>query len=993
MGHIFSSKPVLFIIGLALMLIAYQNCSDAEFSYDFSNSIGSSLNINDTDGDGIDNEREIEIGTDPGQFDTDGDGLSDGAEVNTYGTDPLDRDTDDGGVWDGAEVANGTNPVDDPSDDLPSGAQDNDGDGLSNDREAELGTDPNDPDSDDDTLSDGQEVNTFGTDPLDPDTDDGGVDDGTEVMNGTIPKDDPTDDREDKDSDFDGLTDPQENQLGTDPNNPDTDGDGLKDGAEVFVYETDPLDVDTDDGGISDGDEVANGTQPKDNPEDDRPLTDQDRDGLSDRDEEDLGTDPNNPDTDGDGLKDGAEVHVHNTNPLDRDTDDGGVDDGNEIAMGKDPLDPSDDLSDLDSDEDGLTDSQERHLGTDPNNPDTDGDGLRDGAEVFTHRTDPRDPDTDDGGINDGYEVNLGMDPLDPQDDRNYLDGDPDNDGLSNQKEKEIGTDPNDPDTDGDGLKDGAEVNTHQTNPLDPDTDDGGIEDGHEVMVGKDPLNPRDDIYLQGENCTAERTLGIWLDPDNTRKTRKAQFLGEISAFNGAPSMKENYGYRSWSAHPENGPTPEQGVMKVFLYQGRDGLSLSFFAGADQVQDDRWLRTEFDITTRGNRGKDYIILSDDKSEIKILRTSKRKRIYQAKLRYKDNSDGGVIGPFTKKRFQAHFSMNKTDDISSLQFVSGDGRVYNIANNGASHFIVGYKKTIKCDMTNNQNEVQIIEFPRKLSRKKSGEFVFNITKPVLTETVECFIDDIQINNCQPLSPIAYTNLAVGGHIFKVLIKDANGPIDQATYIWHIIEREPRPGPTVSCRDPNSVKTAEIPIELNAMTRTCQWNSQDNLDRRNSYLQARESQYANIELPEGAEICDLSFEFPEQDFQHDDVFFLGLDNVILASNGRFALSQNESGDLYFDWNEVRGEKFPNNYNNRSDQDYCLGADTGKGYCSWPLTEKKGKINLKFDSDIIQKISQANKTRKHQFSMAIGGDNDSSDCKHTGLSFAIKASYIVK
>lgn len=43
--------------------------------------------------------------------DTDGDGLTDTQEVN-LGTDPNDPDTDDGGVNDGDEVANGTNPLD-----------------------------------------------------------------------------------------------------------------------------------------------------------------------------------------------------------------------------------------------------------------------------------------------------------------------------------------------------------------------------------------------------------------------------------------------------------------------------------------------------------------------------------------------------------------------------------------------------------------------------------------------------------------------------------------------------------------------------------------------------------------------------------------------------------------------------------------------------------------------------------------------------------------
>ena len=71
-----------------------------------------------------------------------------------------------------------------------------------------------------------------------------------------------------KDSDDDGLTDVREAQIGTDPNNPDTDGDGLLDGEEVDKYKTDPKNPDTDGGGIWDGVEVKNGADPLD-PDDD----------------------------------------------------------------------------------------------------------------------------------------------------------------------------------------------------------------------------------------------------------------------------------------------------------------------------------------------------------------------------------------------------------------------------------------------------------------------------------------------------------------------------------------------------------------------------------------------------------------------------------------------------------------------------------------------------------------------------------------------------
>nr|MDJ0852344.1 hypothetical protein [Myxococcota bacterium] len=66
------------------------------------------------------------------------------------------------------------------------------------------------------------------------------------------------------DSDGDGLSDAEEDLLGTDPLDPDSDGDGLDDGAEWDVWGTDPLDDDSDGDGFTDGAEVAAGSDPLD---------------------------------------------------------------------------------------------------------------------------------------------------------------------------------------------------------------------------------------------------------------------------------------------------------------------------------------------------------------------------------------------------------------------------------------------------------------------------------------------------------------------------------------------------------------------------------------------------------------------------------------------------------------------------------------------------------------------------------------------------------
>jgi hypothetical protein len=84
------------------------------------------------------------------------------------------------------------------------------------------------------------------------------------------------------DSDSDGLNNARERMIGTDPNNPDTDGDGISDGQEVFVTKTNPLDPDTDHDGLTDGCEDANQNGQVDKGETSALNPDTDRDGLCD---------------------------------------------------------------------------------------------------------------------------------------------------------------------------------------------------------------------------------------------------------------------------------------------------------------------------------------------------------------------------------------------------------------------------------------------------------------------------------------------------------------------------------------------------------------------------------------------------------------------------------------------------------------------------------------------------------------------------------------
>jgi hypothetical protein len=66
----------------------------------------------DSDGDGLEDAIEIELGTDPADPDTDDDDLTDGDEYYVHQTGTRNPDTDGDGVVDGVEAANGTDPND-----------------------------------------------------------------------------------------------------------------------------------------------------------------------------------------------------------------------------------------------------------------------------------------------------------------------------------------------------------------------------------------------------------------------------------------------------------------------------------------------------------------------------------------------------------------------------------------------------------------------------------------------------------------------------------------------------------------------------------------------------------------------------------------------------------------------------------------------------------------------------------------------------------------
>jgi len=489
----------------------------------------------DTDGDGLfDVEEDPDFDgpeatqTDATKPDTDGDGLCDGSKQvglcigvedrdgdkdpldwGIRETNPIDADTDDDGICDGAKAGGAClgGEATQNSDPLKT---DSDGDGLCDgpgggawDLSRCIGSEPG---------ADGVYQAGTDTDPSNSDSDDDKLCDGFENGATDCERGEDTDGDRDP-GDYNGIDDPETNPL-----DKDTDDGGVDDGTEVLVQDTNPRDRcdgdlvnceegDADQDGIPDSTDncpfVANPLQ-----EDRYPppvgngigdaCDDVDQDGIKDRDE-DIGpdgipqngdeTDPQDPDTDGDGLCDGAIK-----------------------------IDPCVGFEDTDGDFDpadrGTTE-------TSPTNPDTDGDRLCDGigaggnclgGEQIT-LTNPLDTDSDDDGLCDGPGGGG-------WDQSGCLGSETGTDGLYDQG---IDTLPNDPDSDDDTLCDGFnngstgcrdgedkdgdrdvgdfdQPGDAETDPLNPDTDRGGVSDGVEF---DNRTNPRDACDGDNQVCAA----------------------------------------------------------------------------------------------------------------------------------------------------------------------------------------------------------------------------------------------------------------------------------------------------------------------------------------------------------------------------------------------------------------------------------------------------------------------------------------------------------
>lgn len=590
-------------------------------------------------------------------------------------------------------------------------------------------------------------------------------------------------------------------------------------------------------------------------------------------------------------------------------------------------IDSSASLADLDND--GLLDRAEENLGTEVIEKDSDGDGLLDGAEVNTHQTNPLVADSDVGGLNDGFEIAQGTNPNDPSDD--FKEGvDSDGDGLSNIDEQKLKLDPNIADSDGDGLSDGAEVNTFGTNPLDPDSDNGGVNDGDEVNRGSRPLNnPQDDLVIVLDS-----------DEDGISNSDEVSLGTNPSiADSDGDGLSDGAEVNTFGTNPLDPDSDKGGV--------NDGDEVNRGTDPSKKEDDNQEGIDSD--------KDG--LSDIKE--KVLGTNP--------LVADSDGDGLLDG----EEVLSH----KTNPLLKDSDSGGEMDGSEVARgrdplNAAD------------DVTFSSLSIIFASTPLSSTSDTQAEFVFKTSSSDRVEKIQCAIDPYDLNDfrdCSENQKFVAEDMKVGLHSFVVRVTDVGGYLHLAEYQWVVV---PKP-PVNLCESKNAISKT-IAVNFAKQTKTCAFGSGENLSKRNGYVRARTVQNYKLALPAGAKLCDMSLEVPAQRFRYDDFFILDLNQKVLAASHVKLINDAGGGLKIFDFTKVRGKK------GFSSSTYCLGKEAGVA-CSVPSTDRYGTLKMNISANQMKKLVEVvKKDQTLKFSMSTMGDDDRSDCKHTGFRMNVKVKY---
>jgi hypothetical protein len=165
-------------------------------------------------------------------------------------------------------------------------------------------------------------------------------------------------------------------------------------------------------------------------------------------------------------------------------------------------------------------------------------------------------------------------------------------------------------------------------------------------------------------------------------KVSAANVVGVLRPYKGDQTSISNYGLSGGNAHLGTGPGLEGRVLKVFFYQGADGLSCYMIQNAAGVMSNN--KSRIIITEKNNSTGSAVLLSNEPGELipvdspsakKLLDLPLNSHLYDGLFEYVNRTAGGIVGmldDLTEVRaWEIILDPLDTGDITMIK--GGDGK--------------------------------------------------------------------------------------------------------------------------------------------------------------------------------------------------------------------------------------------------------------------------------------------------------------------------------
>ena len=192
----------------------------------------------------------------------------------------------------------------------------------------------------------------------------------------------------------------------------------------------------------------------------------------------------------------------------------------------------------------------------------------------------------------------------------------------------------------------------------------------------------------------------------------------------------------------------------------------------------------------------------------------------------------------------------------------------------------------------------------------------------------------------------------------------------------------------------LRSATYNFNFEKQTKTCDWGINGNLSKKNAYVRARDEKYQTVDFDPSQTVCNIQLNNIHQNsFIYDDNIIITLNKYILASTTDFSRHfSSRNGLKIYDWSSIIEKPAQNAKSDTTpDKQYCLGAGSGSSFCLFPETETTNKIELNFDKTLIQKVLVNSSLSTVELGVITTGDDDNTDCIHSGLNFDVTVQYI--